>query len=72
MLLLLKTHSLSGLLSWSIVGILRGFGIKIVGPVERGFDFERGVLTVSCSMNYHEDKMYNTGIEGIFVDIQYI
>ena len=62
MLLLLKTHSLSELLSWSIVGFLRGFGIKIVGPVEMGFDFERGVLTHSWSMNYHDGKMYNTDI----------
>ena len=54
-----KIHYLSDGPSFSIVGFLRGIGIKIEG---RGVDFERGVLTSFCSMNYHDDKMYNTAV----------
>ena len=58
----LKTHYLSEPPSSSVVGFLKRVGIKIENEVYKnvGVDFERGVLTLFCTMHYHDGKMYNT------------
>ena len=52
---MLKTHYFSDLTNCSIVGFLKGVGIK----KERWVRFERGVLIPFRTTNYRNDKMYN-------------